>query len=94
MSITIQIPSALRAFTDRKPEIAVEGKTVREAIGALADAYPDIRPHLFDASGALRAFVNIYVAGKNIRHADGIETVLPDGEILALVPAIAGGAGQ
>jgi MoaD family protein len=92
MPVTIQVPSALRAFTDRKSEIAVEGKTVGEAIAALTELYPDIRPHLFEEEGKLRSFINVYVAGKNIRNAGGVEAVIPDGETLTLVPAIAGGS--
>ncbi|GHU29837.1 MoaD family protein [Betaproteobacteria bacterium] len=92
MSVTIQIPSALRAFTERKSEIAVEAKTVGEAITALTNLYPDIRPHLFEEEGKLRSFINVYVAGKNVRNAGGVEAAIPDGETLTLVPAIAGGA--
>lgn len=93
MPITIQIPSALRAFTERKAEIALEGKTVGEAIAALAERYPDIRPHLFEEEGKLRSFINVYVGGKNIRNAGGVEATIADGETLTLVPAIAGGTG-
>jgi molybdopterin converting factor small subunit len=92
MSVTIQVPSALRAFTERKSEIVVEGKTVGEAIAALTERYPDIRPHLFDEVGKLRSFIYVYVAGKTVRNAGGVEAAIPDGETLTLVPAIAGGA--
>jgi molybdopterin converting factor small subunit len=91
MSITLQIPTALRAFTDRKAEVTLEGKTVGEIVHALADHYPDIRPHLFDETGKPRSFINFYVGGKNIRGLGGLEAEIADGETLTLVPAIAGG---
>jgi adenylyltransferase/sulfurtransferase len=92
MSIIIQIPTALRAFTNRQPEVRVEGATVGEAIDALAGAFPDIRQHLYDEHGILRSFINIYFGDTNIKNLKGLETALKDGDTIMLVPAIAGGA--
>jgi adenylyltransferase/sulfurtransferase len=91
MPITIQIPTALRAFTDKKPEARVDGATAGEAIRAFADAYPDIRAHLYDEDGALRSFINVYLGETNIRNLSGPDTPVKDGDALMLVPAIAGG---
>jgi molybdopterin converting factor small subunit len=82
----------LRAFTDGKSEVDVAGDTVGALISALADAYPDIRQHLYEDSGALRPFVNVYVGEDNIKNTGGLETPLSGGETVMLVPAIAGGA--
>jgi molybdopterin converting factor small subunit len=92
MSVILQIPTALRAFTERKAEVALEARTAGEAVEALAEIYPDIRPHLFDEAGQLRSFINLYVDGKNVRGRGGLDAALADGETLTLVPAIAGGA--
>jgi molybdopterin converting factor small subunit len=93
MPVTIQIPTALRAFTDKLSEIPAEGSTVGEAVKNFADTYPDIRTHLYDERGELRAFINIYIGDENIRNRDGLDTPVRDGDILTLVPAIAGGLG-
>ncbi|MDR0553992.1 MAG: MoaD/ThiS family protein [Treponema sp.] len=91
MAITIQIPTALRGFTERKSEVAVEGQTVGAAINALAEAYPDLRQHLYQGEN-LRSFINIFVGDTNIRKLEGLDTKLAGGETVMLVPAIAGGA--
>ncbi|MDR0528571.1 MAG: molybdopterin-synthase adenylyltransferase MoeB [Zoogloeaceae bacterium] len=91
MTVTLRIPTALRSFTDRQTEVAVEGLTAGAALSALAERYPDIKTHLFETDGKLRAFINLYLDGKNIRNADGLNTPLTDGATLTLVPAIAGG---
>ncbi|MDR3322263.1 MAG: MoaD/ThiS family protein [Synergistaceae bacterium] len=93
MPVSILIPTALRAFTDRRSEITANGSTVGEAIRDFASAYPDIKPHLFEDGGELRSFINIYLGEKNIKSMDGLETPVSDGETIMLVPAIAGGAG-
>jgi MoaD family protein len=91
MSVTILIPSALRSFTDRQATVRVEGKTVGEALASLAEAYPDIRRHLYAENNELRPFVNLFLGETNVKKTGGQATPLKDGDELALVPSIAGG---
>ena len=44
-----------------------------------------------DDDGGLRRFVNVYLAGEDIRFLDGLETAVPDGSELTVLPAVAGG---
>ncbi|MDR2029464.1 MAG: MoaD/ThiS family protein [Treponema sp.] len=92
MAITIQIPTALRNFTDRQEEVQAAGATVGAAIAALAEQHPDIRRHLYQEDGGLRSFINVFVGDVNIKNLQGLDTPLADGVVLMLVPAIAGGA--
>jgi adenylyltransferase/sulfurtransferase len=92
MSVTIQIPTALRSFTDRQGEVTVEAATAGAAIAALVRAYPDIKQHLYQDGGTeLRSFINVFAGDTNIKNLEGLDTPLPDGGTLMLVPAIAGG---
>ena len=106
MAIAVQIPTALRGFTDRKSEVPVEGTTVGEVIHALAEQYPDIRQHLYQSGGGgegasgqgaspeaaeLRSFINVFVGEVNIKKLQGLGTPVADGSTVMLVPAIAGG---
>ncbi|MDR2782763.1 MAG: MoaD/ThiS family protein [Treponema sp.] len=92
MAVTIQIPTALRGFTDRRREVAVEATTVGVALAALAQTYPDIKQHLYQEGGTeLRSFINVFVGDTNIKKLKGFDTPVPDGETIMLVPAIAGG---
>jgi adenylyltransferase/sulfurtransferase len=88
--VTILIPTALRAFTDRKSEVQVEAANAGEAVAALASAYPDIKQHLYQ-NEELRSFINIFVGEDNIKNLEGLDTKLAPGTELMLVPAIAGG---
>ncbi|MDR0289702.1 MAG: molybdopterin-synthase adenylyltransferase MoeB [Treponema sp.] len=90
--IKILIPYALRAFTGRNAEIEVSGTTAGEAVNALADAYPDIKTHLFAETGQLRDFINLFVDGKNINSLQGLDTPVADNGEVMVVPAIAGGS--
>ena len=84
------MPTALRSFTGRKAEVAVEGATAGEALGALTRAYPDLAQHIYQGE-ELRSFINVFVNEKNIKHLGGLAAALKDGDTVMLVPAIEGG---
>lgn len=92
MAVTVLIPTTLRSFTNRRSEIELEGSNVAEVIQALADEYPDTKKAIFDEEGKPRAFINIFVGEENIKKLNGYETEVKDGEVIMLIPAIAGGA--
>jgi molybdopterin converting factor small subunit len=95
MPVSLLIPTALRAFTEKQKEIPVDAGTVGEAIRALTTLFPDIRQHLYEEDGqTLRSFINVFVGETNIKSTGGLETSLHDGDKVMLVPAIAGGKGN
>jgi molybdopterin converting factor small subunit len=91
MFTTIRIPTPLRAYTDGKNEIPVDGSTVGEALDRLIEQYPGLRPHLFNGEGQLRAFVNLFLNEDNIKDLQGVETPVRPNDRLMLIPSIAGG---
>ena len=93
MPVIIQIPTALRQFADGRSEVSEEGPTAGGVIVAFAERYPDIKRHLYDEHGALRSFINVYLGENNIKNLEGLDTPVKDGDVLMLVPAIAGGSG-
>ncbi len=86
-----KIPSQLRSQTDGLSEIQVDGSTVEQALQFLIKKYPDLKDRIFDESGKLRRYVNIYLGDEDIRFMDFLETEIQDNTELSLVPAIAGG---
>jgi sulfur-carrier protein len=88
---TVRIPTQLRTLTAGQGEVTVEGSTVGEVLKALDAAHPGIAERLFDDAGALRRFVNVFVADDDVRFMDGMETPVPEGETVSIVPAVAGG---
>jgi molybdopterin converting factor small subunit len=91
MSVTVRLPSQLRTLVGGAGEGPVEATTVREAIVAVDVAYPGIAVRVLDDRGALRRFVNVFVADEDVRFLDGLDTVLEPGQTVSLVPAVAGG---
>src|SRR5438270_3600307 len=92
MAVTVFIPTALRQFAGDREEVAVEARTVGEALDKLTGEHAELRRHLYGEQGALRNFVNVYVNDQDIRGAQRLETPLKEGDTISIVPAIAGGA--
>lgn len=90
MSVTVKIPTQLRAATGGEAEVQVEGTNVGEALDAVFDAYGDLRERITQ-DGTLRRFVNVYVSGEDIRFQQGLETEINEGDEVTILPAVAGG---
>jgi sulfur-carrier protein len=91
MAVTVRIPTQLRQLAGGASEVSIEGGTVGEALKALDAAHPGFAERLYDDSGGLRRFVNVFVADEDIRFLDGLDTPLTDGQTVSIVPAVAGG---
>jgi molybdopterin/thiamine biosynthesis adenylyltransferase/rhodanese-related sulfurtransferase/molybdopterin converting factor small subunit len=92
MPVTIAIPTPLRQFAGGQSEIQVEARTAGEALDQLTSTHVELRRHLFNDQNSLRNFVNIYVNDEDIRHTNGPDTPVKEGDTILIVPSIAGGA--
>lgn len=90
MAVTVKIPAQLRAVTDGEGEIEVEGASVGDALQAVFARHEDLRERITE-DGEVRRFVNVYLAGEDIRFRDGLRTQISDGDELTILPAVAGG---
>ena len=90
--ISIEIPTALRAFAGNKDTVQFEGQTVGELLDQLGRAFPRMKKHIFDDQGKLRTFVNVYVNDDDIRHLQKEETRVSAKDVISIIPSVAGGA--
>jgi sulfur-carrier protein len=91
MSVLVKIPTQLRAAAGGEAEASVEGATVQEVLDGLFQRHEELRGRLADDDGSLRRFVNVYVAGEDIRFLEGLATPVSDGAEVTILPAVAGG---
>lgn len=91
MSVTVRVPTTLRTLTAGESELQVDGATVGDVLKNLDAAHPGFADRILDTDGGLRRFVNVFVADDDVRFLQGLETPVPDGEVLAIIPAVAGG---
>lgn len=91
MAVTIRIPTTLRPLSGGNSTVEVQGATLGEVLANLEAAHPGFKDRLFDDQGALRRFVNLFVADDDVRYLQGLDTPVPDGETVSIIPAVAGG---
>jgi molybdopterin synthase sulfur carrier subunit len=91
MSVTVRVPTTLRALTGGASEVEVEGDTVAAVLENLESVHPGFKDRLLDADGSLRRFVNLYVADDDVRFREGLDTAVSDGDTVSIIPAVAGG---
>lgn len=91
MAVTVRIPTTMRPMAGGASTVQVEGVTLAEVIANLDAAHPGFGDRLLDESGALRKFVNVFVADDDVRYLQGLDTPVPTGETVSIIPAVAGG---
>jgi len=90
MTVTVKIPTQLRAATEGEATADVDGGTVGEVLDSLYERYDELRSRIAE-DGGLRRFVNVYVGGEDIRFLEGLDTPVSDGDEVTILPAVAGG---
>ena len=91
MTVTVRIPTQLRELSGGAAEVQLGAGSLAEVLAALDTAHPGFGGRLFDDTGGLRRFVNVFVADEDIRFLDGLGTTVADGQVVSIVPAVAGG---
>ena len=92
MTVKILIPTPLRPFVDGQEEVEfAEADTVNAIFEQLVSGNDQLRKNLYDGNGKLRKFINIYVNDNDIRDLKNEATSLASGDVVSIVPAIAGG---
>jgi sulfur-carrier protein len=89
---TVLVPGVLRADAGGASHLDVDAAgTLRDVLDELADRWPRLARRIRDETGALRRYVNVYVDGTDCRHAGGLDTEVPPGAEIHVLPSVAGG---
>lgn len=91
MNVRVCLPAPLQPYADGRAEVPLAAATVGEAISVLAARHPGMAPHLLSGGGQLRSFLALFLNDVDVRHAGGLSAALADGDVLTLVPSVAGG---
>jgi molybdopterin converting factor small subunit len=91
MAIEVRIPTILRTYTDGEKAVTGQGSTLAELLDDLELRHAGLQARLMD-DGKLRRFVNVYLNDEDVRFLDGLATPLKEGDVVTVLPAVAGGA--
>lgn len=89
--IEVRLPTVLRSHAGGAASVEVEGATVGEVFEALTGDHPTLRDHLLGDDGQLHRFVNVYRNDDDVRYLDQLDTKVDDGDVVSILPAVAGG---
>jgi molybdopterin synthase sulfur carrier subunit len=87
----VRVPSMLRPTVGGERIVAAEGATLRELIDNVDRRHPGFAGQLLEPTGDQRRFVNIYVNDEDVRYLSGLETPVSEGDVISILPAVAGG---
>jgi sulfur-carrier protein len=91
MPVQVKIPTILRSTTGGKPLVEGKGETVRGVLEDLESRYPGVTRNVLTEEGDLHRFVNVYVNDEDVRYLGSLETGVQDGDVVSILPAVAGG---
>jgi MoaD family protein len=92
MAVNVKLPTILRKHAGGEPKVAAEGATLREVLKDLESRYPGITKNVLADDGGLHRFVNVYVNDEDVRYLGSLETEVSEGDVVSILPAVAGGA--
>lgn len=72
-------------------EVHPDGDQVIDVLEKMIVMFPDLEEEIFTAERKLKPFVAIYLNGRNIIHADDLQTKVVETDQFALFPPVAGG---
>ncbi len=91
MSVKVNIPSVLRSAVGGSKSVEGQSGPLRELLESLGNQYPELKKQVLDEEGELHRFVNVYVNDEDVRYLEGMETKVAEGDVVAILPAVAGG---
>jgi sulfur-carrier protein len=91
MPVEVRLPTLLRPHADGAASVKAEGATVGEVFAELVERFPGLSGQLVDDGGSLHKFVNVYRNDDDVRYLDQLDTKVTDGDVVSVLPAVAGG---
>ena len=90
-SIQVRVTAVLQKLTGGRKTIEASGSTVAEVFTDIERRYPGFRAQMYAEDGKLHRFVNVYLNDEDIRYTGGVDTAVKAGDVLDVLPALAGG---
>ena len=93
MAVEVRIPTVFRRFTGGNSAETVDAGTLRDVFEQLGSRYPGFKEQVLTEQGELHRFVNVYVNDEDARYLEKLETKVGEGDVISLLPSVAGGCG-
>jgi len=92
MAVEVRVTAVLQKIVGGAKSVKAQGSTVGEVLTNLEATYPGFMKQVTAEDGELHRFVNIYVNDEDIRFLNQLDTRISEGDVVSILPALAGGA--
>ena len=78
-------------------ELQLSGEKVIDVLLSLTEKYPELKDLIFEKSKGeseapvMCGSINVLINGNNVRHLEGLDTILSEADELAILPPVSGG---
>jgi len=95
VAVEVRLPTVLRQFAGGQASIDAQGTTLGEVLADIGSRFPGMAEQIVPGDdGELPRFVNVYLNDEDVRYLDSLATKVADGDVVSILPAVAGGAGR
>jgi len=91
MAVEIRVPRILRQHVGGASFLTAQAGVLKEIFAVVTADHPGLRQQLMANGEELHRFINVYVNDEDVRFLEGLETKVSDGDVVAILPAVAGG---
>lgn len=91
MSIKVNVTGSMQKAIGGVKSVEAKGGTVRDVLDDVEKQHPGFRDLVMN-DGEIHRFVNVYLNDEDVRFLGKLDTELKDGDVLSVLPALAGGA--
>jgi molybdopterin synthase sulfur carrier subunit len=91
MSVEVRVTAVLQKLTGGAKTVQAEGATIGELLDNLDRSFPGFKANVMQ-DGKLHRFVNIYLNDEDIRYLGQLDTPVKSGDVVSILPALAGGS--
>jgi sulfur-carrier protein len=91
MAIEVKVTGSMQKAIGGKKSVEAQGATVGAVLDDVDKKHPGFK-NLVMTEGQIHRFVNVYLNDEDVRFLGQLETQLKDGDVLSVLPALAGGS--
>jgi molybdopterin converting factor small subunit len=91
--VTVRIPTLLRPAVGGAAVVETDGTTVGEVLRSVAAEHTGFGGVVFEKDGSLKRYLAVFLGDQDVRHLRGLDTTVPDGAEIVVIPAASGGSG-
>ena len=90
-TVSVRVTAVLQKHTGGAKTVQAHGSTVLDLLNNIESKFPGFKSQMFGADGKLHRFVNVYLNDEDIRYTGGPDTAVKTGDVIDILPALAGG---